>query len=67
MAKTQQNRQLAIGTPLGDDVLLVVSLWGTERLGRPFEHQLELASDDPQIDFSKIIGQNVTIRLALPP
>ena len=63
MAKTQQNRQLAIGTPLGEDVLLVVNMWGREQLGRPFEFQLELASENAQIKSAEIVGQNVTVRL----
>ncbi len=63
MAKTQQYRQAAIATPLGEDVLLLVSMKGRERLGRPFEFELELASENAQIKFSEIVGQNVTIRL----
>ncbi len=63
MANTQQNRQLAIGTPLGEDVLLVVNMWGREQLGRPFEFQLELASENAEITSAKIVGQNVTLRL----
>ena len=63
MAKTQQHRQVAITTPLGEDVLLLVSMWGREQLGRPFEFELELASEDQQIAFSDIVGKNVTIRL----
>lgn len=66
MAKTQQHRQVAITTPLGEDVLLLVSMWGREQLGRPFEFELELASEDQQIAFSDIVGQNVTIRLERP-
>jgi type VI secretion system secreted protein VgrG len=65
MAITQKNREAAIGTPLGEDVLLLVSMSGTEQLSRPFEFQLELASEDYQIKSSDIIGQNVTIRLNL--
>ena len=63
MAKTQQHRQAAVGTPLGDDVLLLVRMSGDEQLGRPFEFQVDLASENPQIKFSDIVGQNVTVRL----
>ena len=62
---TQKYRDLAIETPLGEDVLLLISMAGTERLGRLFEYQLELASEDPQLKAEKIVGQNVTIRLEL--
>ncbi len=65
MAKTQKNSEVAIGTSLGEDVLLLVSMSGTEQLSRPFEFQLELASEGHQIKSSDIIGQNVTIRLNL--
>jgi len=63
---TQKHRDLAIGDkPLGEDVLLLISVSGTEQLGRLFEYQLELASKDHQIAPEKIIGQNVTIRFEL--
>jgi type VI secretion system secreted protein VgrG len=62
---TQKYREVEIATPLGEDVLLLRSVSGTERLGQPFEYQLELSSEDYQIDATKIVGQNVTIRLDL--
>jgi len=63
---TQKNRELAIGkTHLGEEVLLLVSMSGTEHLGRLFEYKLELVSENPQIKAEKIVGQNVTIRLRL--
>jgi len=63
---TQENRELAIGkTPLGEEVLLLISMSGTEQLGRLFEYHLELASENPQIKAEEIVGQNVTIRLKL--
>ncbi|MHC4328987.1 MAG: type VI secretion system Vgr family protein [Planctomycetota bacterium] len=62
---TQKNRELAIETPLGEDVLLLISMSGTEQLGRPFEYRLELASENHQIKVKDIVGQNVTIRLDL--
>ena len=65
MAITQEHKELAIGSPLGKDVLLLVRMSGTEQLGRPFEYQLELASENHQIKAEDIIGQNVTIRFEL--
>ena len=62
---TQKNRELAIETPLGEDALLLISVSGTEQLGRPFEYHLELASENHQIKATDIVGQNVTIRLDL--
>lgn len=64
MPLSQKSRSVAIGTPLGDDVLLLKSMQGTESLGRPFEFNLELLSENHAISFDDIVGQNVTIRLA---
>jgi len=63
MARTQANRQMAIGTPLGDDALLLRGFTAVEELGRPFRITAELLSEDHSVDFSAIVGQNVTIRL----
>ncbi len=65
MAITQEHRELAIATPLGEDVLLIKKISGKEQLGRPFEYQLELASHDHSINAEDIIGQNVTVRFEL--
>ena len=65
MAETQKYRELEIATPLGEDVLLLTSMSGTEQLGRPFRFELELTSEDHQIKYTDIVGQNVTIRLNL--
>jgi len=63
---TQKNRELAIGkTPLGEEVLLLVSMSGTEHLGRLFEYRLELVSENSQIKAEDIVGRNVTISLKL--
>ncbi len=62
---TQKHREMAIGTPLGEDALLLISFSGTEQLGRLFEYKLELASEDYQIKPENIVGQNVSIRLNL--
>ena len=63
MDRTQKNRSLAIASPLEEDTLLLRTVTVNEELGRPFEIQLDLRSEDHAIDFSKILGQNVTIRL----
>ena len=62
---TQKHREVAIETPLGGDVLLLISFTGNEKLGRLFEYKLELASEDHQIKSDSIVGQNVSIRLNL--
>jgi type VI secretion system secreted protein VgrG len=56
---------LGIKTPLGEELLLL-SMSGSERLGRLFHYELELLSKNNQISFEDIIGQTVTITLKLP-
>ena len=65
MIKTQENRAIAIDTPLGKDVLLLQSMSGSERLGQMFHFELELLSEKYDITFADIVGQNITIRLNL--
>jgi type VI secretion system secreted protein VgrG len=66
MAKaTQQNRFIGIQTPLGPDKLLLKDFSVTEELGRLFNIEAQLASEDGEIDFDKLIGHSVTIRLNL--
>ncbi len=57
----QARRPARIATPLGDDVLLFHSMTGVERLGRPFQYELVLLSEKRDIDYKKILGQNVTV------
>jgi type VI secretion system secreted protein VgrG len=57
----QADRPIRIKTPLGEDALLVGSLTGTEQLGRPFRYELVLFSEGHEIDYKKLMGQNVTL------
>ena len=66
MALTQANRAVAILTPLGEDVLVFRRMTVTESLGRLFQMEIDLLSEDPDIKFDEMLGQNVTIRLDLP-
>jgi type VI secretion system secreted protein VgrG len=67
MAKAiQAHRQIAVGTPLGDDVLLLRGFTFREQLGRPFEMTLDMVSDTSDIKFADIVGQNVTVRIQKP-
>ena len=65
MALTQDNREIAIQTELGKDVLLLQRVTGSEKLGQMFQFELELVSKKFNIKFADIVGQNVTIRLNL--
>lgn len=66
MPRTQENRPIAVATPLGDDAMLLKSVSATEQLGRPFRIELELLSEDGQVDPTKILGQGVTVRISQP-
>ena len=65
MPLTQATRQIAIDTPLGEDVLLLRSFQGHEELSRLFQFHLDLVSEDSSIKYEDIVGQSVTVRLTL--
>lgn len=63
MPRTQDTRWASIASPLGKDKLLFRRMAGVEELGRLFQYEVELCSEDPNITFDQIIGQNVTVRM----
>ena len=64
---TQDDRLLALETPLGKDVLLLQELQGEEAISRPFSYSLELlAYENNSISFKDIVGQKVSISIQLP-
>jgi len=66
MPFTQDNRFIAIATPLGKDKLLLKSINISEQLGRPFVMKADLISEEPAVDFLQIVGKGVTIRWRMP-
>jgi type VI secretion system secreted protein VgrG len=56
---------MEIDTPLGTDVLLFHGMHTTEALSRVSEYQIDLLSARCDIDLDDILGQNVTVKLAL--
>ncbi len=66
MAATQDNRPVRFKSPLGDDVLLLASLNGTESLSQPFSYELSLLSEKGDIEPDDLLGRAVTIELDLP-
>src|SRR5579864_1575832 len=60
---TQTDRALKIDTPLGPDVLLLRSISGQEAVSQLFRFQLELLSEQDDIAFDDIVGQNVTVHV----
>ena len=63
MPLDQSKRQIGIDTPLGANVLVLRNFTATEELGRLFQIDAELLSENFNISFPDIVGQNVTIRL----
>ena len=63
---TQANRSIVLTTPLGEDVLLFHSMNVNEQLGRLFQFDLDLLSEDPEIKLQDILAQNVTVRYQRP-
>lgn len=63
----QANRPLAVITPLGKDILLLVGLAAQETVSRLFNFQLTLiAENKKEIAFDKLLGQKITATLILP-
>ncbi|KAA0214776.1 MAG: type VI secretion system tip protein VgrG [Leptolyngbya sp. PLA3] len=63
--RTQANRTIAINTPLGPEKVAIQSIRGQEELGRLFQYELELLSEDDTIVLEDLLGQNVTVRIGL--
>lgn len=59
----QDSRSLGIKTPLGADVLGLRSFSVQEQISRLFQIEAELSSDNGSVDFDKVIGHDVTIRI----
>lgn len=55
-------KALNIETPLGGG-LLFYQISGQEELGRLFEYDIELLSEDPEVDFSQVLGQAMTVEI----
>ncbi len=66
-AYTQTGRAMALTTPLGKDVLLLVGLTGREAISKLFSFQLELlATNDTPVAFEKLLGQKISIKMLMP-
>jgi len=63
----QKHRPLQVSTPIGEETLLVTGFRGTEELSRLFSFELDLiAENSAAIDFSRLVGNDVTLRIATP-
>jgi type VI secretion system secreted protein VgrG len=58
----QDHRIASLNTPLGKDVLALTSFEGTEGLSELFEFRVDALSKDENIDFTKAIGRNCSVK-----
>ncbi|PKL96533.1 MAG: type VI secretion system tip protein VgrG [Gammaproteobacteria bacterium HGW-Gammaproteobacteria-8] len=66
MAATQQNRQANFRSSLGADVLMLVDMFGSEKVSGLFEYELTVVSEDENIDLYSILGEHARVELDLP-
>jgi type VI secretion system secreted protein VgrG len=57
----QTDRLFHLDTPLGEDVLLVKRISGKEYISELFHYDLDLVSDNFDIDFDQLVGKPVTV------
>ena len=62
---TQSNSPILLTTPFGTDKLLLRTIQGDERISGLFRYQLDMVSQQDDLDFSKIVGKAVTITFTL--
>ena len=64
MAQLSQSERVAeFKTPLGENVLALINIEGTEALGDLFEFHIEALSEQENIDFDKALGQGCTLKM----
>ena len=66
MPASQSNREITVTTPLGPDALLFHSMKGSEQLGRLSEYCVQLLSESGSVAIADILGQSMTVSVALP-
>ena len=65
MAAIQKNRKIQVFTPLKENTLLFYQMHGSEKLSDPFLYHLELLSENATINPEALLGETITIGLAL--
>lgn len=63
---SQEYRLLELNTPLGQDKLLIRSVDGMEGISQLYSFRVEaFAPNEQEVDFGKLIGQFITVRVIL--
>jgi type VI secretion system secreted protein VgrG len=57
----QFTRLAQINSPLGPDKLILAEMGGSEELGRLFDYELQVTSDDPAIDLNQLLGKPMSL------
>jgi type VI secretion system secreted protein VgrG len=65
MPLTQETRSLKLKTPLGEDALLLIGFKGHEELSRLFRFELEMVSENDNVQATDVVGKNITFSVAL--
>ncbi|HYG09134.1 MAG TPA: type VI secretion system tip protein TssI/VgrG [Pyrinomonadaceae bacterium] len=61
----QKTLRLSVTTPLGENKLLLRAVSGEEQISGLFHFRLEMVSEDQKLDFSSIVGKQITVTLLL--
>src|SRR3979411_94015 len=63
----QTNRPIQVDTALGENILLATGFRGCEQISNLFSIELDcVAENSTAIDFSKLIGTEMTLKVATP-
>lgn len=63
---TQDTRRLSLQPPLGENVLLIRSIDGSEVISQLYNYRIEaMAELSADVDFSKLLGQTVVVAVTL--
>jgi type VI secretion system secreted protein VgrG len=65
MPYTQDTASISVSTPLGKDKLLLRAFQGEERISGLFRFNLQMESETPDLDFSKVVGKSATVTVQL--
>ncbi len=58
---TQENINISLKTPLGENTLILESLEGEEHISRPFSFRLSMYAHSPSLDLSRLLGKEATV------
>lgn len=63
MPATQENRQISVTSPLGQNVLLFRQMQGRDQLSCLSEYHIEMLSTQKSIPFGKVLGKPMSVKL----